>query len=92
MWLFYSGFVRAVLEGSELYVHHNYLSSGKYTLRLRVGAQVNKSSTPLTGVYTMDITVLGRLAEYTSFLFRIISFEIVLHISVIFQTPSEILS
>uniref|UniRef100_A0A4W5LXG7 Transmembrane protein 130 n=1 Tax=Hucho hucho TaxID=62062 RepID=A0A4W5LXG7_9TELE len=47
-----------VLEGSEPYVHHNYLSSGNYTLRLRVGAQVNKSSTPLTGVYTMDITVL----------------------------------
>ncbi|XP_031660940.1 uncharacterized protein tmem130 isoform X3 [Oncorhynchus kisutch] len=46
-------------NGEVLYVHHKYLSSGNYTLRLRVGAQVNKSSTPLTGVYTMDITVLA---------------------------------
>ncbi|CAB1338305.1 unnamed protein product, partial [Coregonus sp. 'balchen'] len=47
-----------VLEGSEPYVHYNYSSSGNYTLWLRVGAQVSKTYIPLTGVYTMDVTVL----------------------------------
>uniref|UniRef100_A0A4W5M2K8 Transmembrane protein 130 n=1 Tax=Hucho hucho TaxID=62062 RepID=A0A4W5M2K8_9TELE len=47
-----------VLKGSEPSVHYNYSSSGNYTLRLRVGAQVNKASAPLTGVYTMDVIVL----------------------------------
>ncbi|XP_070981383.1 transmembrane protein 130-like [Oncorhynchus clarkii lewisi] len=50
-----------VLKGSEPSVHYNYSSPGNYTLRLRVGAQVNKTSTPLTGVYTMDVTVLDAI-------------------------------
>ncbi|CAB1313130.1 unnamed protein product [Coregonus sp. 'balchen'] len=49
-----------VLKGSEPSVYYNYSSSGNYTLRLRVGAQMNKTST-LTGEYTMDFTVLDAI-------------------------------
>ncbi|CAB1313131.1 unnamed protein product [Coregonus sp. 'balchen'] len=50
-----------VLKGSEPSVYYNYSSSGNYTLRLRVVAQMNRTSTPLTGEYTMDITVLDAI-------------------------------
>ncbi|KAL0983928.1 hypothetical protein UPYG_G00134860 [Umbra pygmaea] len=50
-----------VLKGSEPSLHFNYSTSGNYTLRLKVVARVNKTSMPLTGLLTMDLTVLDAI-------------------------------
>uniref|UniRef100_A0A673W3S2 PKD domain-containing protein n=1 Tax=Salmo trutta TaxID=8032 RepID=A0A673W3S2_SALTR len=83
-WDFGSG---EVLEGSEPYVHHNYLSSGKYTLRLRVGAQVNKSSIPLTGVYTMDINPIRNIELKGPLTFSPLSLSLSLSLSLPSSPP-----
>ncbi|XP_062330523.1 transmembrane protein 130 isoform X1 [Osmerus eperlanus] len=50
-----------VIKGFEPFVTYNYMASGNYTLRLRVGANVTKHATILTGVYSMDVTVLDAI-------------------------------
>ncbi|KAK7919833.1 hypothetical protein WMY93_011117 [Mugilogobius chulae] len=50
-----------VIEGTEPVVRYHYAASGNYTLRLKVGVTENQTATQMTGVYSMDVTVLDAI-------------------------------
>jgi len=57
---------REVIHGTDPVVRYNYTESGNYTLRLQVGANMTQQLTPIAGVYSMDVKVLGRLICFLS--------------------------
>ncbi|XP_034564531.1 transmembrane protein 130 [Notolabrus celidotus] len=50
-----------VIQGTEPLVRYHYPVSGNYTLRLKVGANLNKSAPQITDVYSMDVKVLDAI-------------------------------
>uniref|UniRef100_A0A673AJS3 Transmembrane protein 130 n=1 Tax=Sphaeramia orbicularis TaxID=375764 RepID=A0A673AJS3_9TELE len=50
-----------VIEGTEPVVRYHYAESGNYTLQLKVGVNMTKSSSQITGVYSMDVQVLDAI-------------------------------
>ncbi|CAJ1080713.1 transmembrane protein 130 [Xyrichtys novacula] len=50
-----------VIQGTEPVVRYLYPVSGNYTLRLKVGVNLNKSEPQITDVYSMDVQVLDAI-------------------------------
>uniref|UniRef100_A0A3B3ZFD3 PKD domain-containing protein n=1 Tax=Periophthalmus magnuspinnatus TaxID=409849 RepID=A0A3B3ZFD3_9GOBI len=50
-----------VIQGTEPVVRYHYAASGNYTLKLKVGVSANQTAPQVTGVYSMDVTVLDAI-------------------------------
>ncbi|XP_020780036.1 transmembrane protein 130 [Boleophthalmus pectinirostris] len=50
-----------VIQGTEPVVRYHYAASGNYTLKLKVGVSANQTGPQVTGVYSMDVTVLDAI-------------------------------
>ncbi|KAF7204726.1 transmembrane protein 130 [Nothobranchius furzeri] len=50
-----------VIEGADPVVRYQYSKPGNYTLQLKVGANEPKYTSPVTGVYSLDVQVLDAI-------------------------------
>ncbi|XP_037547550.1 transmembrane protein 130 [Nematolebias whitei] len=50
-----------VIHGTEPVVRYHYSESGNYTVQLKVGVNVSRSSPPITGVFSTDVQVLDAI-------------------------------